>query len=308
VIADGEVALADYSTSELEPPEGVRYRARNALLPILVVIAVTVWGLYHTGANGLVRSDYDGLGTWLRTVFSNADSFNALLWASFAGVATAIASSLLTRVLGVADALKGSMEGLKAMTMALVVLILAWSIGDVCGALHTADYLVGLTQGVLAPQWLPVLTFVLSAAVAFATGTSWATMSILVPLVIPILHALALAAGHAAGSAQYTALLLGTVSSVLAGAVWGDHCSPISDTTILSSMGAGCNHIAHVRTQLPYALSIGVVGMIVGDIPTAFGLSPWLSLLAGCAVVIGGMMWLGKTRAEADAEASNAEA
>ncbi|MCB1057682.1 MAG: Na+/H+ antiporter NhaC family protein [Acidobacteria bacterium] len=296
VIADGEVALADYSSSALEPPDGIKHRALNAFLPIAVVILVTVWGLYSTGAAGLERTSFESTGAWLREVFANANSFDSLLWASFAGLLSAIALSVATRSLKLTQSIEGLVEGLKAMTMALVVLVLAWSIGDVCSELHTADYLVGLTQGVLAPHWLPVLVFALSAAVAFATGTSWATMSILIPLVIPILHALAQGAGHMPGSAQYTTLLLGTISSVLAGAVWGDHCSPISDTTILSSMGSGCNHIAHVRTQLPYALSVGVIGMLVGDIPTAFGLSPWLSILAGVAVIVGGVLWIGKRR------------
>lgn len=303
VIAEGEVALADYSSSALEPPAGIKHRALNALLPIAVVIGVTLWGLYSTGAAGLDRAAFDGTGTWLREVFSNANSFDALLWASFAGVTTAIVLAVATRALSLTQSVEGVVEGLKAMTMALVVLILAWSIGDVCGELHTADFLVGLAQGTLSPHWLPVLVFALSAAVAFATGTSWATMSILIPLVIPILHALAEGAGHMAGSPEYTTLLLGTISSVLAGAVWGDHCSPISDTTILSSMGSGCNHIAHVRTQLPYALSVGMIGMLVGDIPTAFGLSPWLSLLAGVAVIVGGVLWLGKRREGSQPEA-----
>ncbi len=88
--------------------------------------------------------------------------------------------------------------------------------------------------------------------------------------------------------------MLGVISSVLAGSVWGDHCSPISDTTILSSMASGCDHIAHVRTQLPYAISVGVVGMLVGDIPTGYGMSPWVSLLAGTVVIVVGVLWLGK--------------
>jgi Na+/H+ antiporter NhaC len=118
---------------------------------------------------------------------------------------------------------------------------------------------------------------------AFATGTSWATMAILMPLVIPLTNALGSSAGY---DAQHIdTLLLGAISSVLAGAVFGDHCSPISDTTILSSMASASDHIDHVRTQLPYALLVAVVGMIVGDVPTAFGLSPWISIALGTAVL-----------------------
>jgi Na+/H+ antiporter NhaC len=115
-----------------------------------------------------------------------------------------------------------------------------------------------------------------------------------VPLVIPISHGLSTGHGIAPESAEYYRLMLGTISSVLAGSVWGDHCSPISDTTILSSMASGCDHIAHVRTQIPYAVGIGVLGMVVGDVPTAYGMSPWISLAVGTAVIVGGVVWLGK--------------
>jgi Na+/H+ antiporter NhaC len=114
------------------------------------------------------------------------------------------------------------------------------------------------------------------------------------PLVVPIANGLSTAAGMPVGSEGYDAILVGTISSILAGSVWGDHCSPISDTTILSSTASGCDHIAHVRTQLPYALGIGILGILLGDIPTAYGLSPWVSLLVGSAVIIIGVLWLGK--------------
>jgi Na+/H+ antiporter NhaC len=205
----------------------------------------------------------------------------------------ALVLAITQRILTVGEATSAMVEGFRSMLLAFVVLILAWSIGSMCTELHTADYLVGLSSGLLSPHWVPVLTFVLSAAISFATGTAWGTMAILMPLVIPITHGLALESGIGVDSEQFYTLMLGTISSVLAGSVWGDHCSPISDTTILSSMASGCDHIAHVRTQAPYALAIGALGMVVGDIPTAYGLSPWISLLVGTVVIIGGVLWLG---------------
>ncbi len=294
VIAPGDTALADFDHQDMEPPPGTKHLAVNAVLPVVTVIAVTLAGLVITGAPAVDASTTQGAWAWLREVLSKADSYNALLWASLAGTVVALFLSIGTRALKLVDAMKALVSGIKAMLLALVVLVLAWGIGSVCEELHTADFLVGATQGVLSPQWLPAIVFVLGAAIAFATGTSWATMSILIPLVIPILDGLAQASGLSPGDPAYTTLLLGTVSSVLAGAVWGDHCSPISDTTILSSMGSGCDHIAHVRTQLPYALSIGVLGLLVGDIPSAFGMSPWVSLLLGAGVIIAGMRWLGQ--------------
>jgi Na+/H+ antiporter NhaC len=286
--------LADYTRDTLEPPPGIPHRATNAVLPILTVVVVTLAGLYRSGAASLDPAAYPETLAWLREVFSASDPYNSLLWASLAGVGVAIVLPLAQRLLSMKAAMEGMVEGFKSMFLALIVLILAWSISAICGELHTAEYLVGIAQGVLSPYWLPVLVFVLSAATSFATGTSWGTMGILVPLVIPIAHGLSTGHGIDPANPAYYTLMLGTISSVLAGSVWGDHCSPISDTTILSSMASGCDHIAHVRTQIPYALGIGVLGMVVGDIPTAYGMSPWISLGVGTAVIIGGVMWLGK--------------
>ncbi len=298
VLADEHVALGDFSGSGLAPRAGIPHRSRNALLPIFTVIVVTIVGLYVSGAAGLDRARFASFTAWIRAVFSEASSLDVLLWASLSGVLAALILPLSQRLIDVKEAVAALLEGFKAMLLAVVVLTLAWSISGVCTELHTADYVVSLTRGVVSPHFLPVLVFLVSAAVSFATGTSWGTMGILMPLVIPISHGLSLDGGHPVGSEVYYVLLLGTISSVLAGSVWGDHCSPISDTTILSSMASGCDHIAHVRTQLPYALSIGLLGMLVGDIPTAYGLSPWISLVLGTAIIIGGVLWLGR-RSEA---------
>lgn len=294
VVAPGDTPLADYSSTALAPPPGTPMRAINAFLPILTVIAVAIGGMYVSGASGLDRADHPGTTTWLREVFSNASSLDSLLWASLSAVLVALVLPLVQRILTLTQAMEALVEGFKSMLLAVIVLVLAWGIGKITGELHTADFVVGMTKDVLSPHWLPVLVFLAAAAISFATGTSWGTMAILMPLVIPIAHRLALSGGDTVGSTTYHVLILGTISSVLAGSVWGDHCSPISDTTILSSMGSGCDHIAHVRTQLPYAIAIGVAGMLIGDIPTAFGLSPWISIVVGTVVIIGGVMFFGK--------------
>jgi Na+/H+ antiporter NhaC len=294
VVAPGDTPLADYSSNTLAPPANKPHRALNAFLPILTVVGVAIGGMYVSGAASLNRADYPGLSTWLREVFSNAASLDSLMWASLAAVIVALILPLIQRILTISEAMDGMVEGFKSMLLALMVLVLAWGIGHITGELHTADYVVGMTERVLSPHWLPVLVFIAAAGISFATGTSWGTMAILMPLVIPIAHRLSIANAHPVGTSEYHIFMLGTISSVLAGSVWGDHCSPISDTTILSSMGSGCDHIAHVKTQLPYALGIGVLGMLVGDIPTAFGLSPWISILLGSAVIIAGVMFLGK--------------
>ncbi len=298
LLADGDQPLADYSRDVLEPPEGAPHRAVNAVVPILTVIGVTLVGLYVSGAAAVDRAAVEGTGAYLREVFAASNSYDTLLWASLAGVVTGVLLPVAQRILKIRAAMEGVVEGFKSMMLALVVLVLAWSISGVCAELHTAEYLVGLTEDVLSPRWLPVLVFSLSAATAFATGSSWGTMGILIPLVIPIAHGLSTGAGMTPDAPLYYTLMLGTISSVLAGSVWGDHCSPISDTTILSSMASGCDHIAHVRTQIPYALGIGFLGMALGDVPTAYGMSPYVSLAVGGVVIVAAVLWLGKRVAE----------
>ncbi len=302
-----DTPLADYSSNALSPNPDAPKRARNAVIPIIVLMFGTVAGMVITGAPGVEQPASEGISQWVREVFSNANSFDALLWASLAAAITAVLLPVLQQILSLREAMEGLGEGMKSLMLAMVVLVLAWSIGDVCAQLHTADFVVGLTSGVLSPHFLPVLIFIAGAAIAFATGTSWGTMAILMPLAIPVANGLAISAGHAVGSPQYYTLMVGTISSVLAGSVWGDHCSPISDTTILSSTAAGSDHIAHVKTQLPYALAIGVLGMIVGDIPTAYGLSPWISIVVGSAVIVAVVMIFGR-RSDWDGRAASQEA
>jgi Na+/H+ antiporter NhaC len=225
-------------------------------------------------------------------IVSAADSYKALLWASLSGCVVAILLTLSQRIMKLGEAMQAWVNGMNSMLLAMIILILAWSIGSVTEELHTADYLVQLLRGVLSPYWVPALTFIIAAAVAFSTGTSWATMAILMPLVIPLTHTLTM--DSALNSGESDNLLLGVISSVLAGAVFGDHCSPISDTTILSSMSSACDHIDHVRTQLPYALLAAFVGIVVGDLPTAYGFSPWLSLVLGTFLMLAVLLLLGK--------------
>jgi Na+/H+ antiporter NhaC len=277
--------IRDGATPVTEPLEDEKDASRpaswlNGLAPILCTLVVGIFGIYYTGS----RTLEPGAPVTLEAIVSGSDSYVALLWASLAGCALAVVLPVARRVLTLGEAFDATVQGFKAMVMALVILVLAWSIGAATAELHAANYLVQILEGTLKPAWLPVLTFAIAGAMAFATGTSWATMAIMLPLVIPLANALSLGAGLS--PARVDTILVGVISSVLAGAVFGDHCSPISDTTILSSMASASDHIDHVRTQLPYALLVAGVGMIVGDIPTAFGLSPWISVAVAIAVFV----------------------
>ena len=217
VLAEDAAPIADYGSKEVEPPADIPKRAFNAILPILTVVAVTILGLYITGSASLAEGDEASV----RTILQNADSSRALLWGSLSGMLLGLILPLAQRLLSIRQAMGAMMGGFKAMFMALVVLVLAWALAAVCSQLHTADYLVKIVSGNVSPVWLPALTFVLSAATAFATGSSWGTMGILEPLVIPICHSLSLGAGHAIGSESYTLYMLAAIASVLAGSDLG---------------------------------------------------------------------------------------
>ncbi|MEM8960594.1 MAG: Na+/H+ antiporter NhaC family protein [Acidobacteriota bacterium] len=303
LLPEGATPIANYDSKTLTPDEYMPKRAVNAFAPILTVVVVTILGLWLTGASGATGSS--GMVETIRNVLINADSFKALLWASAAGILVALLMPLIQRILDLATAIAAMVEGFKAMLMALLVLVLAWSLGSVCDDLHTAQFLVGIAKDAVSPSLLPVITFVMAAAIAFATGTSWGTMAIIQPLVIPICHNLTTAAGLDPTQPEYIALMSATIASVLTGAVWGDHCSPISDTTILSSMATGCDHIAHVRTQLPYALAIGFVAIFVGILPASHGLIPFIPLGIGALGMIAFMLFIKKQREKSgEAEAS----
>jgi len=273
----GAQLAADTSSHLMEPKSGLPHRWWNAAIPVLTVIVVVLWGLLVTG-----RSDV-GPDASLMDVFGAADPFITLLWGSLAGCLVAIALSAGQRILTVTEGIDACVAGMRAMMIAMIILVLAWSLGSVTQEIGTAQYLSQLLTGRVALHLVPVIVFVTAAAMSFATGTSWGTMAILLPLVIPLTVSMGGDAGFD-GGAHYS-ILLGSISSVLAGAIFGDHCSPISDTTVLSSTASACDHVDHVRTQLPYALLVAGVGMIFGDIGTAYGLPIWVAL-SGSAVAL----------------------
>jgi len=259
---------------DLQPVANRPHRARNAIIPVFVLVSSVMASLVVTGH-----------GDTFREIIGSANSYQSLVWGSLLGVASAFAVTLLQGLLGLEETVMAWYNGIKTMMLAIIILILAWSLAAVNNVLGTDHFLIAVLGDSLPDFLLPTLVFVLSAATAFSTGSSWGTMGILYPLVIPLSWAVL---GHA------DPVFFATVASVLSGAVWGDHCSPISDTTILSSMASGCDHIAHVRTQLPYALVVGAVAIIAGTLPAGFGLSWWVTLPLGMLSLYVVLRWLGR--------------
>ena len=296
LLADTATPLADFDSSSLAPPADKPRRWYNAVAPIAVVVIVTFAGLWITGRASMVDSDYvrgdKGLFQFVGDVFSAADSYAVLLWASTAGGLLALVLSVGQRILSMGEAVAAWVDGIKSMIMAIMILILAWSITDICTALNTRGFLVASLSDTLDPRFLPVLIFLLASVTAFSTGTSWATMGILIPLAVPTVYSLAQNAGFDAETTHRT--LLASVSSVLAGAIFGDHCSPISDTTVLSSTASGSDHVDHVRTQLPYALIVAGVAVVFGYVPAGYGISPLLGLVLASVALAAVVRWAAK--------------
>ena len=271
---DDEAALA--------MKEGVPPRAFNALIPVAVMILGILVGLYVTGE-----------GDTIGKIIGSANSYRALMWASLAGAMVAIVMTAAQRLLSLDEIVDAWVSGARFTFIAMIILVLAWSMSEISRELHTADFLIASLGNSLPAAALPSVIFVLAAFTAFSTGSSWGAMGILLPLVLPLCWAIMSMEGLTAGEDYF--ILYSSVSGVLAGAVWGDHCSPISDTTVMSSLSAGCDHIEHVRTQLPYALLAGAAALGAGTLPTSFGLPWWLGMLAAAAVTMVGLRLLGES-------------
>jgi Na+/H+ antiporter NhaC len=265
---------------EFTAKEGIPHKAFNAIVPVLVVILGTIIGLISTGWDTTVIDDSSiSLSRTMSTIIGNADSYKALLWSSLAGLFMAIILSVSQKIMSIHQSINAAVGGFKTMLTAVIILVLAWSLALVIEDLHTADFLTSIMSDNVSPYFVPTLTFLLAAVVAFSTGSSWGTMAILYPLMLPSSWAICLTAGIP--EVETLSIFHNVVACVLAGAVLGDHCSPISDTTILSSLASSCNHISHVRTQMPYALTVGAVAILFGIIPAAFGIPFWITLPCG---------------------------
>ncbi|ALO14411.1 Malate-2H(+)/Na(+)-lactate antiporter [Salinivirga cyanobacteriivorans] len=266
----------------------------NAIIPVAIIIFGTFTGLVITGYDSSVWGD-EGLSFMrqLSLTIGESDAFKALLWSSMLAVLVAFFMSVAQKLLTLRQSSDAIIDGFRSMLSAIVILILAWSLASITQELHTAQFLAGILSSLKSlPGLLPAITFILGALVAFSTGSSWGTMAILYPLLMPVTWKI----GEMAGMPipEINLLLAQMVSGILAGAVLGDHCSPISDTTILSSLASDCDHIEHVRTQMPYALTVGGTALFIGLVPLIWKVSPWITYPVSIASLYLIMRFFGK--------------
>jgi Na+/H+ antiporter NhaC len=270
----------DDSLKSLSPVPGIKPKWFNAMLPVLTLIFTVIGGLIITGFDGEIWNDATlSFSRKISVIVGNADSYKALIWASLAGVTVAVLLTLSQRIMSLTKTFESMLDGFKTMVTAITILVLAWALGRVTEDLHTAGFLTAILSDKINPYWLAELTFLLASITAFSTGTSWGTMTILYPIVLPLTWNIC----HQAGlpGDEILRIFYNVTSVVLAGAVFGDHCSPISDTTILSSMATATPHIDHVKTQLPYAVVVAVVSMLVCTKLADFGFPWYITYTAG---------------------------
>ena len=259
------VAARPYSEDAEDVSNG-RGRVVDLILPVIVLIIACVIGMVYTGGF------FDG-ETFINA-FANSDASVGLVLGSFCSLLFTFVYYLVRRVVGFKDFMKSVVDGFKAMVPAILILTFAWSISGISQELGSkilvAEFIRG--TGTVFQNFLPVIIFIIACAMSFATGTSWGTFGILLPIVTSI---------FSSGD-----LMMISVSACLAGAVCGDHCSPISDTTIMASAGAQCDHLTHVSTQLPYALTVAGVSA-AAYIIAGFVQNVWISLPIAFVLLVG---------------------
>lgn len=240
-----------------------------AILPVLTLVTITVIGFVQ-----------------------GVDAYQLLLIASLVASSLAFVLARLFGPLSLEECSKSWTDGIGSMMPAVSVLVLAWGVSAVCRTdqLDTAGYIIGIIGNSVSVEFLPAIAFFTAGAIAVAIGSSFTTMALLIPLLLPL-------AWNLLGSDITTLenpIFAATIGAILAGAIFGDHCSPISDTTVLSSAAAGCEHLQHVATQLPYALLTAAASILLGYLPIGFGIPWWICLPMALVVCIGGIVLLGR--------------
>ncbi|ENZ00404.1 hypothetical protein HMPREF1092_02570 [Clostridium thermobutyricum] len=288
-----EVVEAE-NEEEMMVKEGVKLSIWNAIIPIGTLILSALASFYYSGYSSIMLGENTALIELLNNspfsfssiqqAFSAADASTALFQSAILASIVAIGMAVWKKIFTVTEAVDAWIDGMKGLLITGVILLLAWSLSSVIKDLGTAKYLVTLLSDTIPAFLLPSIIFILGAIISFATGTAYGTMGILMPLAIPLGYSVSSDMGY----------VIVCTSEVLTGAIFGDHCSPISDTTILSSMGAGCNHIEHVRTQMWYAIFVAIVTVVFGYIPAGFGVPVYIILPIAIVILIVLIRLIGK--------------
>lgn len=314
LVSNDQLKNDEENMENLEPLAKAPKIWHHAGIPVLLVILMTIAGLIYTGFEGsflalqengrivghswgdiwlhlpaITGDEQAGFVQKLGILVGKSDSYQALIWASFTGVFSAMLITIWNKVMTLKESMYWMTTGFKTMLPAIIILVLAWSLAIVTDELRTADFITLAIGGHVSPYFMPPLIFMLAALISFSTGSSWSTMAILYPIAMPTTWALCEMAGLSSGVSHE--LMLNVIATVLAASVLGDHCSPISDTTILSSLASDCNHIDHVKTQMPYALTVGAISLFCTSTVNLIGGS-WFTSALLVLVSVGAFLFI----------------
>jgi len=272
LLRDGAQPLIMTESDELAPSPETPRRLINFIVPLVSLVGLIFLLLIRTGGWPQVS---------LAEAIGEGSSSIALVWGSFGSVLITIVLYRIQGLTTLSNLFKGFMEGMRSIFFGTLILVFAWGIGSAIKEVGTAKFIVNATSGILSPGLIPLITFITGAIISFSTGTSYGTMAVLMPIVVPLLYSTSTSAGL-----DPMVYMFATIGAVFAGAVFGDHCSPISDTTIMSSMFSGADHIDHVNTQIPYAI-LAAVGALVGYLGVALGLPIIINLIIAAVISLG---------------------
>ncbi len=246
----------------------------SAFIPLTLLFGIILGGLWIDGeGTGSILS----LTSW-RDALSKANNVKILASAAITSFSAAILCGLFISKMTFPQIGKAIYDGLSGTLLPIAIILCAWGIQASCNKLDTDQYIASLLSNLVSPLWFPALVFVVASLTSFATGTSWGTMAILIPTAIPVAFSL--------DNDVYGITTIICLGAVLDGAIFGDHCSPISDTTILSAIVSSCDAMHHVRTQIPYALTVAFVALVCGYVPAALGLPSYIGILIGFGVFV----------------------
>lgn len=278
VLRLGGRPMVDRDIADVTQVEDLSSRWHNAVVPIAAFIGIAAAGFVWSGYRNAPPGE-----TAFWHVLGYADSLRIPLWAALGGTLVAILCATLRKHLTPAQAGEAWLRGCKAMFVPIVILVLAWAMSQTCKDLSVGRWVAEHVRSAASPQWLPALVFLACAAVSFGTASSWGTLALMCPVMVPL-----------AWSSPDEGIRYGTLAAILSGSLLGDNLSPITDTTIFSSIASASDHIDHVKTQVPYALVAAGAALLCGFIPAGFGISPWISLPAGVAVLAATVFLVGR--------------
>lgn len=296
VLRDGAQPLMPTESVLGEAPREKRASYWIFLASVLGLIVVTLVGMWYTGAMVIIEDEGLGAAWWeidFPSALMNADAATALLWGSFTGFLIAFVGALYSRVLTFRKAMEYTLKGMYLMVYANAILVLAWTIKTATLSLGTADYVVTQAVSANVPALLvPLIIFLISMFISYTTGTSWGTFALMMPIAIPLAWRIALIQYNDINLAYM--LAAASIGAVFGGGIYGDHVSPISDTTIMSSMFSGSDHIDHVTTQMPYGTLAAGVSIILYLLFAAGLTTPLILLPVGVILLVLGHRVLNK--------------